>query len=1437
MTYKSVPLIRYFSLVPKSETDSDEKEIHSLWIDRKRTGWQELEEEYRCVILAEAGAGKSFEMEARARHVEQSGRAAFFIRIEDIEDGFENAFEVGSVDSFEHWLDSHEQAWFFLDSIDEARLENPRTFEKAIKRFATKIKPAQQRAHVFVSSRPYAWRARSDRELLERYLPFDRPATEDTTSIVSHSSKNDIDESVEPKSALQVYLLDPLDDSGIRIFAEHRGTPQVDKLLIDLQRANLISMAARPFDLEGILAKWKTDQKLDGRLELLRHNIALCLDEIDPSRTQRQPLNREKAMSGVCLLAAAVILTGEPGIRIPDSTLPNKGIDAATVLGDWEPAEVQTLLGRGIFNDALYGIVRFRHREVRELLAAEWFSHQLRSGHSRHVIESLFIREQYGHLVITPRLRPILPWLILFDDAMLHKTLKIAPEVAVEGGDAGHLPFTIRKAILTDIVTRIAEDRDERSVSDNSAIARIAHTDLITDVLSLITEHRNNDDAIFFLGRLVWQGDMTACVPTLSDIAVDSARGIYARIASARAVMTCGMRSQKDHVWDQLNTLPDTLPRRLLAEVLENVDSNILTVERLLMSIDKLEAYKRYETTGLSQALHGFIDRFPNDGTTPGLLLSLISGLNSYLDREPYIERGECHASKEFIWLLGPVTHAVERLVSTQSEAALSSDILAVMLKVPAARFWRSGDFDEYKSLLHEMVPNWKKLNDALFWQSIEEVRERRNTNKSERVIDDFSVQWIGHFWKFGPDRFDDVLNFVATRDFLDDKLVAVSLAYRLYKLADVHEGWLNKLKLVTEMQVELKEYLNTFLNPLRPQKVIEWEEKQSRRQTEWEKEQEERNRNRVEWIESLKAAPDVIRNPPGLHQGEFSNYQYHLLGEIEDNGSRSEGANWVKLIPEFGEDVARAYRDAAISHWRTFSPALRSEGGDTNSVAYHLIFAKAGLEIEASENNSFHTNLTEAEVHHALRYIVWELNGFPNWLERVHRIYPEIVLDAVLTELYWELAHTTADQSMHYILHDLVYYAPWLHKYLVPSILNWMKQYDIQNPDALRYCIHILMSDNTYCEAVSDLAQLKIANNLVNGQSATWYAVWVDLDAGKAIANFEKWLISLPSNEASKAAQLFITKLMGSRYSSNMGASHGDSLSVMHLKVLYVLMHTYIQIEDDIERASGVAYSPGLRDDAQDGRDALFNKLSSIPGKETYVALIELSREHPVVKSRSWMQRLAYKRAEGDTNLEPWSAQQVRDFSQYQMRTPTTHRQLFDLTVDRLIDLKAWIENGNDSPYKTWQRVEGETEMRNLVAGWLNNNASGRYNCAQENELPNRQRPDIWTQNPHIPSPVPIELKLLDNWSGPELCERLRNQLAGDYLREETAGCGIMLLVWQGRSNRGHWQIEGQRIALPCLIDTLKSYWDSVAYNFTGVAAIEVMLLDLTVRDTKSEI
>ena len=228
-----------------------------------------------------------------------------------------------------------------------------------------------------------------------------------------------------------------------------------------------------------------------------------------------------KAMDGARRLAAAVVLTGDAGIQVPDGDHSRTGIDAASVLADWEPDDVQTLLERGIFDDVIYGAVRFRHRDIRELLAAAWFSELLQRGRSRHEIEGLFFREQYGQQMISPRLRVILPWLILEDGDIRERTLAAHPDVALEGGDPARLPLPIRQQILSDVVGRIVQGEDRGSNADNSGLARIAATDLTDQTLALIDQFPDNDKVLFFLGRLVWQGAMSGCVPRLMRVAAD----------------------------------------------------------------------------------------------------------------------------------------------------------------------------------------------------------------------------------------------------------------------------------------------------------------------------------------------------------------------------------------------------------------------------------------------------------------------------------------------------------------------------------------------------------------------------------------------------------------------------------------------------------------------------------------------------------------------------------------------------------------------------------------------------------------------------------------------------------------------------------------------------------------------------------------------------
>lgn len=1425
-----VQLDRQFSPIPKSIEEAESEEILSSWGHGKVKSWEDLDAEYRCVILAEAGAGKTEELRQRARALADRGKAAFFVRIEEIQSDYYQAFEVGEEKQFLAWLESTDEAWFFLDSVDEARLENPRTFEIALRTFTKSIRKGAHRAHIYISSRPYAWRPREDRGLVDSLLFYPEQ---------NNGQREGLKQ--KPKSALTVFVLRPLDEGRVRCFCEKMNVPNINKLIREIERANLWSMAERPFDLEGVVAKWCEDGELGGRLELLRHNIVKRLrDDHDSIRAQRQSLNLEKALQGARRLAAAVILTGKAGVNVPGAVQAKPGIDAETVLSDWELEDVRTLLERGIFNDVIYGAVRFRHRDVRELLAAEWFEELIRAGGSRCAIEGLFFREMYGQNIVSPRLRPILPWLILFDSNILRRSLQIHPEIAVEGGDPSRLPLPERQRILKEIVIRIASNQDSRSARENSAIAKIANNDLAADVGKLVNELKGNDDAIFFLGRLVWLGEMTTCLSPLATIAADSARDIYARIASARAVMTCGSPEQQKRLWEQINYNNDHIQRRLLAELVEEAMPDSDNVAQVLISLGKLQPYERFEVNALGHSLDKYITRLPVIGDQ--LITSeLLYGLHDYLVRPPYVERRECKISEEYRWLLPHAIHVIERLVKARSSLVLGNMSLSIMLMVPMLRFWREFELDKRKSNLKELVSAWPELNDALYWASIEQARDKKMAKSGERLTDDWSVSWHSHFWNFDVASLPRLLNYVYSRPLQDDRQVALSTAFRIFVQAGRQENIHNSLKAAVVNNPILEKQLKSLLNPQKAESVQKYEKEQAEYERKQKKDEDRKKQNREEWIAALKANPELVRTPPELEPGEWTNYQYWLMAEIRDGGlatSRTEGANWQALIPDFGEAVAQVYRDAAMKHWRQYKPTLQSEGDiRDNTVQGSLIFALAGLEIEAAEVSSFPHHLNEKEVSLALRYITWDINGFPSWLERIHQAFPVMVNTAVVQELLWEVENTGSDQSMHYILSNLVCYAPWLHQSIAPALLDWIEANPARFNTSRDYCLNILLNGGSDPDRLLAVAIREIRQNADPAIISWWYALLVDCDPVRGVTELEQWLSSLDWEVATHAAQIFATALMGSRSSRASGAYVGRFRKAEYLKSLYILMHRYIPAKDDINRAGGGVYSPGLRDDAQDARNSLFKQLSEIRGKASYVALTELADEHPDSDYRPWMAERAYKRAEEDGDLEPWTPEQISNFARTQTLKPATHRQLYDLSNARLYDMKNWLERGNDSPYKTWQRVEDENELRVLIAGWLNQQRQNQYVTAQEPELANNQRMDIWLQNPDAMSPVPIELKLLDKgWSGPKLCERLRNQLAGDYLREESAGCGVMLLAWKGILPERRWKINGKNVRLTELADSLKSFWEGISGNFPNVESINVIMIDLGMREKASK-
>lgn len=783
---------------------------------------------------------------------------------------------------------------------------------------------------------------------------------------------------------------------------------------------------------------------------------------------------------------------------------------------------------------------------------------------------------------------------------------------------------------------------------DNSAIERIAAPDLTSDALALLEKYRANDDVIFFLGRLVWKGEMASCAPALLEIAVDPSRGRYARIAAIRGVLAVGEVALKEKLWETIAEHPGPLDRAVLAEILDGAPPTMHSILLLLRSLEHVAPYTHFSSSGLEHSLHQFIDRLPVmvDGANDHPLGRLVKGLNTFLEREPFVELGQCHVSEKFAWLMSFALHAVDRLVAARSAQALKPDAISVLHNMPALRFWRGSNVEDYRTSLLPNVRRWRELNDLLYWTSITACRARMAA-KSQSMLDDGQIAFIGHFWGFGPEDFERCLEWVRSKDG-DDRFVALSRCLQLYVEADRPLAWVAPLRAVVSDDEILKSALEARLDP-KPSPTMQRMEAEHRW---WKRVSEAQDRkekmNRADWVRALKENPDRVLHPASLKPGEFSDDQYYLLGSImsdRSSTSRENGANWRALIPEFGEAVARAFRDAAIAHWRAYRPALRSEGAATGATPYSLIFAMTGLAIEAGEDSAFAQRLSEDEARLAFRYVTWELNGFPVWFESLYRAFPGIGRDAVVKELAWELEYTVAETPCQYILHDILYFAPWLHSDVAPHILDWLRTHDMPNAIGLRYCQNILAGGGTASEELAALAAERAKSTALVEQRPSWYAFWADTEPGAAIPELDALLQAVPPKDASAFAQQFIVELLGDRHGT--GVRVGAFRNAQHLKMLYILMHGHIRVVDDIDRIGNGVYSPTLRDNAQDACNTLFKMLVEVPGAEAYAAIKSLEQDHPEPDYRRWMSVQARQRATTDADEPLWSPEQVHAFAQ----------------------------------------------------------------------------------------------------------------------------------------------------------------------------------------------
>ena len=418
---------------------------------------------------------------------------------------------------------------------------------------------------------------------------------------------------------------------------------------------------------------------------------------------------------------------------------------------NWSFKQARALLQRPIFDEATYGTVRFHHRSVREYLTAKWLHRLLLNAKPRRPIENLFFKERYGRMVLVPSMRPILAWLILFDDRIQEKTAKIAPEVFIQGGDPSALPIDVRKNMLEKFCVLYSDQKVTDLSFDISEVRRFAHSDLDETINLLLNIYSDHEEIRELLLRIVWRGELQGCSEKALDFALDDTNDIYTRVCGIRAVGAACSEDQKKMLVDALIADSTLKSEKLIGELISNFAPDMLCSQDLLSLIQRLEKSETYPDTWISHSLKEFcLHKCPEAD-----IIEWIHGLSPLLKQPPVIERRFFEVSKKHSWLLPFAIMAVERLVRIKHPNALDESVIEIISLAQAARSF--GDYHSEKHALAELVPKWSELNRALFWIDVALTRGHLDKKQDKRLTSWWHVGVLDHFWRFTEEDFEKI--------------------------------------------------------------------------------------------------------------------------------------------------------------------------------------------------------------------------------------------------------------------------------------------------------------------------------------------------------------------------------------------------------------------------------------------------------------------------------------------------------------------------------------------------------------------------------------------------------------------------------------------------------------------------------------------------------
>lgn len=493
-----IQLNRTFLDVPDRAKGADPETMMRIALALSQSAtWDELLKHHHIVILGEAGTGKTTEFKIQTERLLKSNATAFFVAIEELaSEGLEGYFDHENSKRFKEWRSQSNDAFFFLDSLDEAKLSR-QFLGKALRKLNRVLGADILRARLVVSCRVSDWSVDADREEIEAIIPkkYQDGKDRDSEDIKVH-----------------VVCLAPLVEEQIIQLAKYFGVEDADAFIKDIRNARAQVFVERPLDVKWMAEYWLDNRKLGSLSQLIGSNIRQKLHD-KPGRGST--LTFEKARQGITLLAGISTLSAKWNYILPDiGTIRDReasAIDPRNVLPDWSDDEIRQMLTLPIFDEATYGCVRIHHSSVREFLSAQWLRNLSEIGLPKSILQELIFRKSSGKNVIPPHLESTVAWLCLWDEDIRAEVIRSSPELLIAGGDPSGLSTEDRCKLLRSYASKYHERERMFHSFDHASLGRFSCIALADTINELLSKETEAEELLSTLLNIVTEGRLNTC--------------------------------------------------------------------------------------------------------------------------------------------------------------------------------------------------------------------------------------------------------------------------------------------------------------------------------------------------------------------------------------------------------------------------------------------------------------------------------------------------------------------------------------------------------------------------------------------------------------------------------------------------------------------------------------------------------------------------------------------------------------------------------------------------------------------------------------------------------------------------------------------------------------------------------------------------------------